>query len=118
MKLLAHEVLADHVVELLLFGGRREVLGDRHASGVAHVLDDLASERSRANGLDSLSEIGEASRIQHSVLRAECVETAEEMRIHEGQKAEEFEDRVLKRCRSQQDLRLTFESVANGTRDL
>ena len=100
------QVVGDQVVEPLLVGGRHELLHQRMAVGVLHVLQHLPPQRALADRREPLLQLGEVGVVAEAgEARAVALQVAEGEVVDDADQPVQLQQRVLQRRRREQHLR-------------
>lgn len=111
------QILGYEVVQALLVGKRSELLNERQAVGVLHVLQHLAPQRSLTERLEPLLQLSKVSIGRSREACAKALDVAEREVIDDADESIQLEQRILKRRRSQQNFRTVVNRILHGNRD-
>ncbi len=113
------EVIRNQVIEPLLFVGRDELLHQRVAIRVLHVLQRLTAQGAFAEGLEALLQLGEVDVVsQAREARSKALEVAERVLVHDADQTVELQQGILERRRREQHLRERRDGLLDREGDL
>ena len=109
---LTPKILRDQIVEGNFILAGNELLQQWNTVGVANVLLDLSAQRSLADRLESLFELGEYLLVgEAGILGAKALQVAKGVFIDETDQPIELQERILQRCGGHQNLGVTLQGL-------
>src|SRR5581483_25289 len=118
LKVFSTQVIGHEIVEPIFAFFRRKFFDQRQAAGVRDVCNYLATQCAVANRLQSRFEsIEHLGLAEIGKLFAKALQVAENVFVDEANESEQFEQRILKRRRREQQFVFASEGQLESVRD-